>query len=139
MNRRRLLVMMLLAAPASAAAQGETDAAGIRAVIEAQLKAFAADDAAGAYSFAAPNIKRIFPDPDRFLSMVREGYAAVHRQRRAVFAELRDDPSLGLTQVVRLTDMAGEEWVALYTMEKQPDGAWRITGCYLAKAPGLTT
>jgi hypothetical protein len=36
-------------------------------------------------------------------------------------------------------DEAGADWLALYTLEKQPDGAWRITGCQLTKAPGTST
>jgi hypothetical protein len=30
----------------------------------------------------------------------------------------------------------GEFWAALYTLEQQPDGSWKITGCYILKKPG---
>jgi len=32
----------------------------------------------------------------------------------------------------------GEEVVARYTMERQPDGSWRIDGCILTEAPGTS-
>ncbi len=35
-----------------------------------------------------------------------------------------------------LQDEAGIDWVALYTLQRQVDGQWRITGCQLKKAPG---
>jgi hypothetical protein len=34
---------------------------------------------------------------------------------------------------VQLTDEAGDTWLALYTLEKQPDGSWLISGCTLVK------
>jgi hypothetical protein len=32
--------------------------------------------------------------------------------------------------------LEGMDWIAIYTLEQQPDGTWRISGCYLAKALG---
>ena len=32
----------------------------------------------------------------------------------------------------------GQNYEAVYTMERQPDGTWRINGCYLVKKPGLS-
>ena len=43
-----------------------------------------------------------------------------------------DGVALGVT----LQDEDGADWAALYSLEKQPDGAWRITGCRLTRAPG---
>jgi ketosteroid isomerase-like protein len=31
----------------------------------------------------------------------------------------------------------GKSYTALYSMEKQPDGTWRISGCTLLEIPGL--
>jgi hypothetical protein len=31
----------------------------------------------------------------------------------------------------------GKTYEALYSMEKQPDGTWRISGCTLLEIPGL--
>jgi len=37
---------------------------------------------------------------------------------------------------VRLTDAQGRAWIALYPMQRQPDGSWRTNGCQLARMPG---
>jgi hypothetical protein len=50
------------------------DAAIGRDVIERQINAFLADDMSTAYSFAAPSIKRMYPDESRFFDMVKRGY-----------------------------------------------------------------
>ncbi|HEY4037776.1 MAG TPA: DUF4864 domain-containing protein, partial [Burkholderiaceae bacterium] len=50
------------------------DARAIRAVIEAQLDAMAADDEARAFSFASPSIRMQFDDASSFMTMVRQGY-----------------------------------------------------------------
>ena len=38
-----------------------------------------------------------------------------------------------LVQPVRMTDAEGRAWLALYSMEKQSDGSWRINGCQLGR------
>lgn len=38
---------------------------------------------------------------------------------------------------MRLTALDGKRYEALYTMERQPDGAWKIAGCVLIAIPGL--
>lgn len=106
------------------------DRQSIEGVIARQLDAFRHDDAAGAYAFAAPSIQRMFPTPDIFMDMVRRGYAPVYRPSDVVFADLalRDGD---LVQTVELTGPDGRPVTALYTMERQPDGSWRIAGCML--------
>ena len=39
-------------------------------------------------------------------------------------------------QSVRLTDDDGRAWLALYPMQRQPDGAWRTNGCQLGRLAG---
>ena len=46
------------------------DVAAAQSIIRAQVDAFGRDDAATAYSYAAPAIQSIFPQADIFLSMV---------------------------------------------------------------------
>ncbi len=41
-----------------------------------------------------------------------------------------------VVQPVRMTDVEGRAWVALYPMQRQADGGWRINGCQLARLPG---
>ena len=55
------------------AISGEAEVKSAQSTIERQLNAFSVDDNALAYSFAAPNIKRMFPNVERFMGMVRNG------------------------------------------------------------------
>jgi hypothetical protein len=125
----------------TAAIRGHTETArsdersAIQSTIRKQLDAFASGNGARAYSFAAPSIKTQYPNPATFLSMVREGYAAVYRHKRAQFGELSEGGARRI-QAVRLTDHAGGMWTALYTLDRQPDGSWLISGCTLTRAPG---
>jgi len=38
-----------------------------------------------------------------------------------------------VAQRVHIVDEKGEAWEALYTLEQQPDGSLKITGCSLLK------
>jgi hypothetical protein len=128
--------LLMICAIGIAQAQSPADKAQIETVISAQLEAFSADDAARAYSYAAPVIKRMFPDEERFIGMVRSGYPPVHRSEAHTFGSVREAPG-GVIQEVFIRDRSGEEWVAIYTMERQPDGAWLIAGCQLLRRPGV--
>ena len=125
-----LLIALLVsfAAPARAA-----DVAAAQGVIRAQEQAFARGDAAAAYAQAAPAIRQIFPDADIFMQMVQQGYPPVYRHQSFEFGEAKvvDDH---VAQRVQIVDEKGEAWEALYTLEQQPDGSLKITGCSLLKA-----
>ena len=124
-----LALLLLLAPPADAA----DDVAAAQGVIRAQEQALIHDDAAAAYSYAAPTIKEIFPDADVFMSMVRNSYAPVYRHRSFEFGEARSEGDW-IAQRVHIIDADGDAWEALYTLERQPDGSLKITGCSLLKA-----
>ncbi|MEO6839557.1 MAG: DUF4864 domain-containing protein [Bradyrhizobium sp.] len=118
-----------LANPACAA----DDVAAAQAVINSQVEAFGRDDAATAYSYAAPAIRSLFPQPDIFLSMVQRSYAPVYRHKNFEFGEARVADGR-IAQRVHILDADGEAWEALYTLEQQPDGSLKIIGCVLIKA-----
>ena len=126
-----LLVAVLigLASPARAA----DDIAAAQGVIRSQEQAFSRDDAAAAFSFAAPAIQEIFQLPEIFLGMVRGSYAPVYRHKSFEFGEARIADG-GIAQRVHIVDDDGVAWEALYTLERQPDGSLKITGCSLLKA-----
>jgi len=109
------------------------DVAVAQGVIRAQEQAFARDDAAAAYAQAAPAIREIFPAPDIFMSMVQNGYAPVYRHKSFEFGESRSEGT-SIAQRVHIVDANGEAWEALYTLEQQADGSYKITGCSLLKA-----
>lgn len=126
-----LLVAISLVFSSTAAHAG--DVAAAQSVIRAQEQAFVRDDASAAYSHAAPAIKEIFPAPDIFMSMVRNGYAPVYRHKSFEFGESKTDGDW-IAQRVHIIDANGEAWEALYTLEQQADGSYKITGCTLLKA-----
>ncbi len=111
------------------------DVQSIRSVIEQQIDAFKRDDAAGAYSFAAPAIKKIFPSAEIFMQRVRQGYQPVYRPRSFAFDELTRIEGK-LVQPVRVVGPDGVPVTALYIMERQPDGSWKIGGCLLTRESG---
>jgi hypothetical protein len=124
-----LAFLIGLAAPACAA----DDVATAQGVIRWQEQAFGRDDAAAAYSHAAPAIQQIFPDAETFMAMVRGSYAPVWRHRSFEFGEARASDGK-VAQRVHILDAEGVPWEALYTLELQPDGSLKITGCVLLKA-----
>jgi len=111
----------------------ESAAAHSRATIERQFEAFARDDAEAAYALADPTIKQMFVDADHFLAMVRDRYAPVYRHRNVEFgdfAESGDDASLTAT----LVDNDNVVWTALYSLRRDANGDWLISGCVLVQS-----
>ena len=126
------LVVALIVAFGPLAARAD-DVTAAQDVIRAQEQAFVHDDATAAYSYAAPAIKQIFPAPDIFMSMVQNGYAPVYRHRSFDFGDSKIEGST-IAQRVHIIDANGEAWEALYTLEQQADGSYKIIGCSLLKA-----
>jgi len=108
----------------------DSDRAAIRFVIERQLEAFQHEDAFTAFSLATPGIQVTFQTPENFMEMVRSSYEAVYRPRSVIFENLAIVNG-ALAQPVLVLDPEGNPRRALYQMEKQPDGSWRINGCFL--------
>jgi hypothetical protein len=125
-----LLLALLLGLTASVRAD---DVSAAQSVIRAQEQAFGRDDAAAAYSHAAPEIKQLFPQPEIFLQMVQQAYPPVHRHKSFEFGEARAAGGR-IAQRVHIVDDNGEAWEAMYTLEQQSDGSLKITGCSLLKA-----
>jgi hypothetical protein len=128
------LLFLLCAAGPAAADDGARDAA--RAAITRQVEAFGRDDAPAAYAQAAPAIRELFPNADLFIGMVRNQYRPVYRHRSFVFGAARDTADAGVIQSVAIQDEYGVDWTAEYSLARDADGQWRITGCRLTKAPG---
>lgn len=106
----------------------------IQEVITKQLQAFAKDDAAGAEAFASKGIQQKFPEPAKFLAMVKTGYAALIRPKSTQFGETTASPH-GPIQKMMVVAADGTVWTATYVMEAA-DGGWRIVGCGLEKVEG---
>ena len=113
-------------------ARGADDIAAAQNVIRSQEQAFSRDDATSAYSYAAPGIRELFPEASIFMFMVQHSYAPVYRHRSFEFGEAREAGD-AIAQRVHIVDENGEGWEALYTLERQADGTFKITGCTLLK------
>ena len=134
MTKSMRIVVLLLAALLGliAPALAADDVATAQGVISSQVEAFGRDDAAAAYSYAAPAIREMFPQADIFMSMVQNSYAPVYRHRSFEFGEARVAGDT-VAQRVHIVDANGEAWEALYTPEREADGSLKIIGCGLLK------
>jgi hypothetical protein len=131
------LLLVLMVSPSWAQAVSDADTAAMRQVIQSQLDAFAADRGDDAYSHAAPIVKMAFPDVPGFMAMVKGGYQPVYRNTAREFVESSMSSAGRPIVRMRLTALDGKRYEALYTMEQQPDGTWKIAGCVLVTIPGL--
>ncbi len=131
-----LLLLASLLFPVAAQATDAGTTSAVQGVIARQIDAFRQDDATGAYALAGPSIQGMFPTPETFIGMVQRGYKPVYRPRSFSFGPVEDVPNGAVAQSVQIQDEEGVDWLALYTLERGADGAWRITGCSLVKAPG---
>jgi len=115
------------AGPSHPAAEWEK----IRGVVAAQREALVAGDGERAFAIATPALRRQYGSAAAFMRMVRSGYQALVDARYVEFLEgaVIDGSTI---QPLRLVMADGAVLVALYTMERQPDGAWRIAGCVIA-------
>jgi hypothetical protein len=70
--------------------------------------------------------------------MVRADYQAVYRPRLVSFRDIETIEG-NLVQPVLVIGPSGVPVTALYIVERQPEGAWRIGGCILVSEPDKGT
>ena len=135
--RRVTLIALMLLTGAALARADETvapaDAAAIQQVIQGQMNAFKVDDWKAAFAYASPSIQTKFESAQIFSQMVTQAYQPVYRPRGVEFREIKAS-EFGPTQEVFVVGPDGLSYLAYYTMERQPNGSWRISGCYLVRA-----
>jgi hypothetical protein len=107
------------------------DWTAIKKVIAEQRSALKSGNAAKAFSYASPAIRDQFGDAAAFIDMVRATYSALLTARYTEFLEgaVIDGTVI---QPLRLIDADNTVRVALYVMERQDNGTWRISGCRIA-------
>ena len=131
---RRILAGLVLAIGLAGAAPAQQ--AEIQNVIQGQIDAFLVDDFDAAFTYASPAIKRIFQNPSRFGSMVREGYPMVWRPSDVTFLEL-EESGRAMVQKVLIRDQDGALHVLAYQMIPTEEG-WQINGVQILQAPDLS-
>ena len=108
----------------------------IQDTITRQIDAFAHDDGETAFAFASSTIQSIFSNAPTFMSMVRRGYPMIYRPQAFNFLETRRRDGI-TAQAVQFIGLDGKGTIALYVMERQADGTWRINGVTLVQQGGL--
>ena len=126
-----LFVVGVAIAPAVA---GDKEIQAAQSVIDSQIKAFLSDDNAAAYSHAAPSIRKIFPTVESFMAMVTRGYQPVWKPDAYRFGKSAEIDDRQIAQQVLVTGPDGQDYEAVYTLQRQDDGTYKITGVRLRKA-----
>ncbi len=130
------LVLLLSAWPGQAAAAlSALEEKNVRAVIQAQLRAFAADNARAAFALATPALQTQFGTPETFMAMVRRSYPVVYAPGHVAF--LKPEVQQGeVIQRVQMSDQQGKAWLAVYSLQQQKSKDWRISGCVVVESRG---
>jgi hypothetical protein len=125
----RLLIVLVLSICASVSTRADEPTGIARDIIESQINAFLLDDVGSAYSFASPGIQNMYPDPNRFMEMVRSRYSAIYRPGHIEFgrSSVESDGAM-IIQEVLITSRDGRVWQAIYMLQRQQDGSYRISG-----------
>ncbi len=114
------------------AARAQDPVQTAQSLIERQIEAFLRNDAAAAYSFAAPGIKALFPDKDSFLAMVKKNYQPVYHPGNYAFGKGRAiDGGAVVYQELLITGTDDKNWTAIYQIVRQPDGSYRINSVHI--------
>lgn len=132
---RFFLLAAFFAAPAGAEELRQNDRAEIQSIIDRQIAAFRRDDGAEAFSYAAPELQTHFGSADTFMRMVQAGYGPVYRPQFYEFRDLKTSAGV-VTQHVHIVGPDKVARLALYFMQRQADGSWRIAGCVLVDYEG---
>ena len=128
-----MLAMSLLSA--ASAQLNETTAQAVKNTVQAQLAAFAKDDADLAFSYAAPTIRAMFETPQNFMAMVQDAYPVVYRPAKLLFLAAAGTSS-AVVLPVKMWDKEGQSWMATYKLELQAGGRWLIVACILVRDQG---
>jgi len=107
----------------------------IEQAIRAQIRAYVARDADGAFAKLAPSTQRFFGQPDKFLRSMAQEVPAMLDTKRFAFLGVEHAGNRVVQQVL-ITDSVGQEWLAEFQLELLDGGDWRIKGCILQSTPG---
>ena len=107
----------------------------LSAVIDAQLAAFRANDYPKAYTFAAAEIKGMFPVED-FEKMVRTNYAVIARSTSTEYGVAFDTGEEAVVNV-RIQNAEKKSVEYQYLLKKE-DAGWKISGVAEVKSEGLS-
>ena len=110
----------------------------IKRIIGDQLAALRNGDATRAFSYASTGIRDQFDDATTFLLMVQQRYGVLLTARYTEFLDgaVIDGHTI---QPLRLVMNDDTVLVALYEMQRDDGGGWRIAGCVIAPSTVRST
>ena len=82
----------------------------------------------GAFAYLAPVTKDYFSEGAAFLRKLMVQIRPLVDASGYSFADVGREATDAIQNVV-LTDNEGREWLARFTLERQPDGSWGIKSC----------
>lgn len=134
---RNLIVLLAFFSLMATSSLAEDNLASARSVIERQIVAFLNDDVDSAYSFATPGVQKLFPEPQRFVDMVKRNYAPVYRPGNYAFGRaLSETDGAVIAQELLITGPKRNNWRAVYILLRQTDGAYRINAVRMTRLKG---
>lgn len=104
----------------------------VRFVVATQLQAFAEDDADRAFETNTPGVQQAIGSAGHFLALVRGNYPMVYRPASIAFMK-PERHGESVLQLAAIVDNQGKPWLALFSLEQQADGSWRISGCVVSE------
>lgn len=116
----------------SATAISKGDRTAIQSVITTQIKALQAEDMDAAFALSAPDVRRQFGNANAFADMIREDYEPLLKHYSRTFLEITVEEE-EVIQPVRIVNRDGTVVLALFGMERQADGEWKVYGCRITQ------
>jgi hypothetical protein len=141
MGRFGLILRALLAAVLmTATVQAEDNSAPAEAwqvVITAQVEAFRAHDATGAFQYASAPFQTAFPSAEAFFaSIIGSGYGPIMDSSSHSFGKFVPLDERSMAQEVTFTGEDLSRYEAIYLLTEEEKG-WRVSGVQLVKTPGM--
>ena len=129
------LAILQLLMPVQAEMLSVKDEKAVQAVVQSQLAAFAKDDADKAFSYAAPQLRKTIGNASAFMAMVKNSYPVVYRPASVAFLKAEGSGD-DIVQKVQMLDASGTSYLAVYSLQRQKDKTWRISGCTVVENKG---
>ena len=129
------LAILQLLMPVQAEMLSVKDEKAVQAVVQSQLAAFATDDASKAFSYATPELRKAIGSPAAFMAMVKNSYPVVYRPASVAFLKAEGSGD-DIVQKVQMLDASGTSYLAVYSLQRQKDKTWRISGCSVVENRG---
>ena len=130
-----IFVALQMLLPVHARALSAKDEKAVQAVVQSQLAAFARDDADKAFSYAAPELRKTIGNASAFMAMVKNSYPVVYRPASVAFLKAESSGD-DVVQKMQMLDASGTSYLAVYSLQRQKDKTWRISGCTVVENKG---